>query len=257
MNCKQAHMAIALLAEDDLPRRDLIDLRNHLQNCPACTAELENYRQLFPRITDMLNSDRPSELPSNFAHLVLDRIDRAERPVQPAVDRRVRRPFYIATAVTVVIALLFLAINQNPILIRQTRLENHLRAIAQLESYNPEFRWDAKLKYLDNLEGPIALDQWNPPDQPGIVAILHKPDPVNKPTTYILDYCRDSRNINELKSYPWLNQRIDRLAFEAGSRENIFVAFYYLPNSTRIERNQIIKKLEKKYKANSFERKGM
>ena len=257
MNCKQAHTAIALLVGDDLSRRDLINLRNHLQDCPECSAELDNYRQLYPKIADILKNDIPAQLPANFAHLVLDNIDRSQRPVQPEADRRVRQPFYIAAAVTVVIALLSLAIYHNPILVRQTHLENHLQAIAQMEAYHPEFRWDAKLKYLENLDGPVILEHWSPPDKPGLVAILHKPDPVNKPTTFVLDYCFDSRNISELKSYPWLDQRINRLANEAGSRENIFVAFYYLPNSTHIERNRIIKKLEKKYKANLFERKGM
>ena len=257
MNCKQAKIAIALWAGDDLPERDINRLRRHLQNCPVCAAELESFRQSYGRVNDIFQADQPQELPSNFAHLVLDKIDRAATFTRTASSRRIRRPLYITAAVTAVTAVILFLITQNPILVRQAQLKNHLRTIAEMESYHPEIRWDAKLKYLENLEGPIALDQWNPTEKPGIVAVMHRPDPVNKPTTYVLDYCRDSRNIKQLKSYPWFDQRINHLALQAGSRDNIFVAFYYLPNSTRIERNQIIKKLEKKYKANLFERKGI
>lgn len=257
MNCKQAQIAIALLVGNDLPKSELILLLRHLDNCSDCAEELAQYQEDYQNITDIIKSDQPESLPSNFSYLVQESIRQIESGTKTKIPYFARSPIYITATVTAIVALFIFLISQNPIRIRKVRLDAHLKAIANIETHHPEFQWDAKLKYLENLEGPIRLDKWQASDKSGIIAIMHKPDPHNRPNTFILDYCKESRNIKSLMSYPWFNQRLNHLTIEAGSQQNIYVAFYYLPHSTRIERNRIIKKIEKKYKVNLFDRKGV
>lgn len=255
MNCKQSRLAIALYVGNDLPEPEIARFRSHLDRCADCSRELQQYRNSRQGIAAILKEDITPPLPTSFTYLVLEKIRQTETVVKPSRLRTTYNPIYIGAAVTVVAIFFLLLINNIPFRGRQATLQAHLRGIAKMESQDLEFNWDSKLKYLDNLEGPIRLDEWQPSERSGIIAIMHKPDPLKRPKTYILDYCEDSRNIKAMLSYPWFNQRIERLSLVAGSQQNIFIAFYYLPHSTRLERNQIIKKIENKYKVNLFNRK--
>lgn len=50
MNCKRVKKGIPLLAGKDLPRKKLESLIDHLEKCPLCQQELEEYKLALERI---------------------------------------------------------------------------------------------------------------------------------------------------------------------------------------------------------------
>jgi hypothetical protein len=53
-----------------------------------------------------------------------------------------------------------------------------------------------------SFEGPWLLAGWTPPDQPGLFAVMYKPDPERKLETYAVIYVGHSDNLAN-EGFPW------------------------------------------------------
>ena len=95
-------------------------------------------------------------------------------------------------------------------------------------------------------DGPDPITQWDPPYRAAVYAIMMRPDPENKPTTYRILYFGESSNLSERGFYRfhhkyecWLN--------EAGSESNLFIGIYLMPNSIAEERKRVEQRLVSEY----------
>jgi hypothetical protein len=73
-------------------------------------------------------------------------------------------------------------------------------------------------------------------------------DPENRPATYVIDYCGHGRNLSLYKSYPWIEHRKKRLISRTGSLDNVYIAVFLMPGSSRQERRKLEQALIKTFK---------
>jgi len=96
-------------------------------------------------------------------------------------------------------------------------------------------------------DGPYPIKRWEPLSNPGIYAIMKKPDAYKKPYTYHILYFGQSDNLSELESYKshpnyhcWIN--------EAGSRNNTYIGAHLMPNSNSEKRKKLLDALINAFK---------
>lgn len=97
-----------------------------------------------------------------------------------------------------------------------------------------------------SFDGPYTITNWEPPYRAAIYAMMTKPDPQNKPSTYRILYFGESSNLSERGFYRfhhkyncWINY--------AGSDNNLFIGIYLMPDSTEDERRGIESALVNQY----------
>jgi hypothetical protein len=87
-------------------------------------------------------------------------------------------------------------------------------------------------------EGPFPLEKWEPPYRAAVYAILIKPDAKNKPEEYKPIYFGESGNLSERGFYEY-HHKYKCWLREAGSLQNLYIAYHLLPNSTPDQRRTI------------------
>lgn len=97
-----------------------------------------------------------------------------------------------------------------------------------------------------SFDGPYPITKWDPPFRAAIYAIMIKPEPTSKPTTYRIIYFGESGNLSERGFYKshhayscWIKQ--------AGSESNLFIGVHQMPNSTQEVREKVEQKLISDY----------
>ncbi len=95
-------------------------------------------------------------------------------------------------------------------------------------------------------DGPYPIKRWEPLSNPGIYAIMKKPDAYNKPHTYHILYFGESGNLSELESYK-LHSKYECWVKEAGSRNNTYIGVHLMPNSTSEKRKRLADALIKTF----------
>lgn len=95
-------------------------------------------------------------------------------------------------------------------------------------------------------DGPYPIKRWGPLSNPGIYAIMKKPDAYNKPHTYHILYFGESGNLSELESYK-LHSKYECWVKEAGSRNNTYIGVHLMPNSTSEKRKRLADALIKTF----------
>src|SRR3972149_1192700 len=89
---------------------------------------------------------------------------------------------------------------------------------------------------------PVVLQYWDPPRKSGIYAIMYRPDPLKKPTTFTVVYFGETENFAE-RGFPWNHESSGCWIQQAGSKNNVYVSIYLMPNSTKDERRKIEQEL--------------
>lgn len=98
-----------------------------------------------------------------------------------------------------------------------------------------------------SFSGPWELQEWPAQTGPGIFVILIKPDPVNKPNVYSLIYVEETTDFLDC-GLPWSHPLSSAWLREAKIKNNLYVAFFKMPRSSKKKRSQICELLIKKYK---------
>jgi len=93
-----------------------------------------------------------------------------------------------------------------------------------------------------SFDGPYAITSWDPPYKAAVYAIMMKPDPMNKPTTYRILYFGESSNLSERGFYRshhkfkcWLDN--------AGSESNLYIGIHAMPESAQEDRTKVEQQL--------------
>lgn len=97
-----------------------------------------------------------------------------------------------------------------------------------------------------DFDGPYLLDDWSPPRRAGIYAIMHKPNPSDKPLVYRVDYFGESSDLSN-RGLPWNHHKSQCFIKQAGSKDNVYIAVYFMPGSSESERQKIEDELIEKY----------
>lgn len=106
---------------------------------------------------------------------------------------------------------------------------------------------NARLLAGYSIEGPYRLEEWKQSEDPGIYAVLHKPDPDAHPDRYIIDYLGEAGRLT-YRGFTWTPVVKNSLLIRSGSGDNIYVAVCRMPDSTPLERRNISNLLIRKYK---------
>ncbi len=249
MRCRKARTLLALHAGGDLAGSEAQELSAHLEQCAACAAELRDLERTLATVAEIARADQPDPLPADFAA----RVRQAARTETPPPEsfsipallggRHRRLAFVLASAACLLVFLVL----WSPRPADDTPGTRDVASTAPADG-SPEVRWqDLREDLAGCLEGPYRLDAWEVPREAGVIAIMHRPDPVNRPDTYVIDYCGEGRRLSAGCSYPWLRQRARRLIARAGSLDNLFVAVCLTPGSDRRDRREIQQELVDQY----------
>jgi hypothetical protein len=246
MKCQKVKKRLVLYVGDDLPARKKELIESHLEHCPACMAELDELRKMKQSLREMALQDVPDSLHPGFPEKVA-RIIRQTRLQSPFWF--MRKPVRVAGVVALGIVLfvsvvLFFLI---PDKISSDRLIKEIISISDTDTGSSELVWDPEHIFFRAFDGPYRLDSWEAPRQSGVYAVLHKTTSDEGPVTYIIDYCGQGRNLSSYKGYPWIQHRMKRLVARTGSKENVYIAVFLMPDSSKQERRQIEKALLKTF----------
>lgn len=251
MNCRNARKQAALYAGGDLPGRHIPNLMKHLESCGDCAADFESLKRTRNMVREIAQKDIPEPLSADFAQTVIDRV--SEKPFS-----RPQRTFKIADlfrnhsaaafAAAAVVVILYLGVS-HIMLERKVRIfAKRLEEIQEMVTRDrAEVQLSSDFLSSRSIEGPIPLGEWTMSDTPSLFAVLHKPDPVNKPDTYIIDYMGDTSGPRD-GSESWIEQNCGRILSRAGSTDNIYIAVYYMPGSSESQRMRIAGFLIHKHK---------
>jgi hypothetical protein len=97
-----------------------------------------------------------------------------------------------------------------------------------------------------DFDGPFQLDDWTPPRQAAVYAILMRRDPVRKPKTYRPIYFGETEDLSE-RGFLRAHHKFGCWINEAGSTKNLFIAIYALTSSTEAKRRSVEARLVSDY----------
>jgi hypothetical protein len=104
------------------------------------------------------------------------------------------------------------------------------------------------IKWMDKIfEGPFTIKYWEPQKSPVIYSIMIKPDPKKAPTSFRILYFGHTSKISDIHLLQ-KHKKFDCWENAAGSKDNLFVGFYPMPDSSRKEREKITAELIDRYK---------
>jgi hypothetical protein len=235
MNCDKAREMILLYAGGDLPDSDIQDLESHLAECTNCRSELAAVKESIATIGKLDVTDAPPPLPDDFADRVVSRV-----PSNITSKRLWPRVVTISVAAA---AVLILAIAWW-IKMETDQFEENMQAVLQTQlltvSILSEFLDDSVIE-------PTPVEEWQPTEEAGVFLVMHQPDPENQPEQFAIDYCGERSRLGSYQGYTWLPQIKRRLLARAGTEDNVFVAVYPMPGSSKSERKQIKQQIIEKY----------
>jgi len=251
MKCQKVKKQLVLFVGDDLPERKKKFVESHLKHCPACAAELEEINRLKEGMYTIAQSDVPDALHPDFPEKVMHQIKKEQKNIPHeragALTWFVQNPartvgiFALAAIMIASAVIIFL----TPRKITSDRLAEKILSISERGS--SELEWDPENIFFKTFDGPYRLDTWEAPQQSGVYAVLHKTASDSGPITYVVDYCGQGRNLSSYRGYPWIQHRTKRLIARTGSKENIYIAVFLMPDSSKKERRQIEKALLKTF----------
>lgn len=95
-----------------------------------------------------------------------------------------------------------------------------------------------------SFEGPYTLGGWNPLDQPGVYAIMYKPD--TGKDTYAVVYVGHTDNFQD-EGFPFKHPAAPCWTERAGTQWKLFIAYFLVPGGTRSIRQGIAQELNAVY----------
>ena len=252
MKCLRAEQQLALFVGGDLPESETAELTAHLESCRACANELERLKRAQELLGELARSDQPDPLPADFSGQVLAEIQKRRLDKPPFISLfaiRIRWKPALALSGAVLVILLAIGVTRD---LRQSRrglfANRTLKTRQSLTVVNPgEVLWSAKFHFIRNLIGPARLTEVTIPDEPGIYAILHKPDPVNRPKIFAVTFIGEKSELSSLSESLLKPGPGNRLFTRAGSPDSAYIVLYLLPESTEEQRRQIKESLIARY----------
>jgi hypothetical protein len=237
VNCRSAREKMALDVSGDLPEKEKAALELHLMNCQACREEFEALKKAHATFAKMAKQDVPRPLETDFSRVVRHKISGTE--IDPAYARKKPSTIFgwkpimaISGAIVIVIAVLFLTgVFENKEIIKIAD-----SSAASWEKISSDF--------AGCIEGPYKLNNYNPPPEAGVFAVLQKVSTDD----YRVLYCDQSKDLASYKAYPWIYQRQRQILSYAGSDQNVYVAVCLKPQSSRSEREMLEKNIIEVYK---------
>jgi hypothetical protein len=242
MKCQKVKKQLILFVGDDLSKRKKKSVESHLKHCPICVAELEELKKMEESVLEIARLDLPGTLHPDFPEKVTKNIRyvRAKSPFWLMPTRPVRVAGIVALGVFLVASAVLIFLS-SPGKVSSDRLINEILSIPDMGS--SELVWNPENIFFKAFDGPYRLDTWEAPQQSGVYAVLHKTSSDTGPIGYVIDYCGQGRNLSSYKGYPWIQQRMRRLIARTGSRENVYIAVYLMPDSSKLERIRVEKAL--------------
>ena len=236
MKCHKIKKQLVLFVGDDLPERKEKSVASHLKHCPKCEAELEELKKMKDSVDSIARLDLPDTLPPDFPEKVVKDVGRARaKSLLWLMPRPVRVVGMFALSVLLIASLVLIFL--SPKKVASDRLIKEIMSIS--DSGSSELVWDPDHIFFKAFDGPYRLDSWEAPRQSGVYAVLHKTTSDEGPVTYVIDYCGQGRNLSSYRGYPWIHHRMKRLIAHTGSKENIYIAVFLMPDSSKQERRQI------------------
>jgi hypothetical protein len=251
MKCQKVKKQLVLFVGDDLPERKKKSVESHLKHCPTCATELKELRETKDRVHRISQIDLPDTLYPDFPNKVIKLIVEGQKNTPHNRGKSLiwisRNParivgFFALAIILIASAAIFLF---SPGKITPDRLVEKILSIS--EKGSPELEWDPKHIFFKTFDGPYRLDSWEAPQQSGVYAVLHKTASDEGQITYIIDYCGQGRNLSSFRGYPWIHHRMKRLISRTGSKENVYIAVFLMPDSSKQERRQIEEALLKTF----------
>lgn len=251
INCRKAKKLLALYSGDDLLERQRALLQSHLERCPGCMSELEELKRSRKAVKKIAQNDLPDELPLDFPQQISQSIisdhKRFLSNPQKFVAAFRLKPFLIIAGISLCFFITLGLLREILIPGRISPDQLFEEILRTPQSLNSKLEWDPQKAMVKAFEGPFSLETWDSPKQAGVYTVMHRIGQENRPNTYVVDYCGHSRNLSLVWGYPWIKQRKKRLIARTGSPQNLYIAVFILPNSTRHERQRIKKAMVKAF----------
>ena len=104
------------------------------------------------------------------------------------------------------------------------------------------------IKWMDKIfDGPFSISYWEPQESPVIYSIMIKPDPKKAPNSFRILYFGHTSEISDTRLLQ-NHKKFDCWENAAGSKDNLFVGFHPMPDSSHKEREKITTELINRYK---------
>lgn len=242
MRCSKAEKRLVLHAAGDLPANETALLLSHLEHCDSCRAVLARLQDTQAALGRIVAADTPEPLPADFSSRILLKVleEKAARRGRASRTRKLFgwRPALALGAAAVAVFLAWGPVHE--MIQARTGFAGLIgRTARPTRTLNPgEILWGAQIQLIGKIQGPCRLsDKPEPPDAPGIYAILHRPDPVNRPNVFAVDYIGQCQRLAAYTEY--LAGQKDTLLTRAGSADSLFVVFYPMPESSEQERLEL------------------
>lgn len=240
MRCGKMRRQLALYAGGDLPADEEGALLAHIQSCAGCAAEYESLVRSRTIIEDLVRDDRCDEPPPDFAERIINAIRERERaPVLPP------RPWFRLPEWRMAAAccsLLIILASGYGLLRDQDAERNAQWRQRREEVLRMAAREHSEIVLSEGriigmaIEGPHRIVDWKPPECAGVYALLHKPDPKNRPDTYIIDYLGESDRLT-----------METVSRQAGAGNDTYIAVYRMEDSSGRERQRIAAALTRRF----------
>ena len=248
MRCQKAEKQLALLVGGDLQKKKVPELMAHLDNCQFCTEELAQLKLSRELVAKLAESDMPDTLPEDFFRKILHDIVDGSVERESFYKRIYWKPVTAFAGAALVILLAF-GVTQDLLKSRRGFFALKGNSSGQFSAVNPgEVVWGAKFALIKNLIGPSPLNELEFPEEPGIYAILHKPDPINRPKVFAVNFIGENSKLSSLRENLVTIGKGELLISRAGSRDNLYIVLYPIPESGKEERRQLKDSLIEKYK---------
>jgi len=248
MRCRKAEKQMALLVGGDLPNKKVAKLMAHLANCRFCTEELAQLKLSRKIVGKLAEIDMPDTLPEDFFRKILH--DIADGSIEK--DRFYKRIYWkpvMAFAGAALVILLAFGATQDLLKSRRGFLALKSKPSGQFSAVNAgEVVWGAKFAFIRNLIGPSPLNEMEFPEEPGLFAILHKPDPINRPKVFAVNFIGENSRLSSLREDLVTIGKAEVLISRAGSRDSLYIVLYPIPESSEEERRQLKASLIDEYK---------
>jgi hypothetical protein len=242
MRCYRARKKLPLLAAGDLPESESCRLNSHLSSCAACRQEAARLQRSMEAFRELATADQPPPLPADFAWQVLAHVTHGRRrPLAPgaAAIRRWRQAWRRLALRGVALGSAALAVLM--VYLAATAEHGTRRLVPPPASTTrSEVNWSRKI--MASMDEPERLDRWRPSGQPGLYAILQRPDAANRPDTYVIAFCGESPAELSADS-SWLYDLRRLLSARVTAPRTIYVVEYPMPGSSHGERQQLRRRL--------------
>ncbi len=241
---------LGLHIEGDLPDDKVPELLAHLMQCRDCAAELKELKRSQELIKKIGKEDVPASLPTNFSHnikqIIIDDQTQRAKSKRPAFGLLRGRPAFALVGVALVAVIAVLIFRSIP---WNGGGDISSRAVELMLNGQGMLSWNEfEREFAGGFEGPVKLNEWQPENMAAVYTVMKKSAADIDSEIYKIIFCGEGRSLAGISRYPWIEQRIKRLAEHAGSADNLYIAVYLMPGSSKLDRQKIETKLIKKFK---------